>query len=451
MARAAALLLPLALAIPVLLLRQAILRLEFWARASRAVALVQAPGAGAPERLAELASMLAALEGSHRDDPLLAALGLGLALAQGNTAESSARLDRLAAGNGPLSRSLAWYRAQREGPPPEPAGQSDPLALLFDGWRLAHRGTSPALGEVLERFPAALREEPTVAWLDLIQAVGQRPRDATGIAARLDALLKASQRPTRLPHLGFGPDAFEPRLTRAADGGLAIESGPWKGELVPMREAQRRRLPDLHYGLAVAHSAAGQLYRSMTHAQLLEEHFPQEVQARGLGPRLEPLLFPRGFQEHVEAAARAEGLDPHLVYAVIREESHFRPEAVSGAGALGLMQLMPSTAQWIERERGRRDSGAPSLHDPAVNLALGAWYLRYLAEKFGDKETRWRWAMAAYNAGLKPTTAWLARWKAKGRPADILEIIDFTETRNYVKKVDASWQAYRRLYATTTP
>jgi soluble lytic murein transglycosylase len=153
------------------------------------------------------------------------------------------------------------------------------------------------------------------------------------------------------------------------------------------------------------------------------------------------MFYPFAWRAELTDAATAAGLDPHLVAAVVREESSYYPRAVSRAGARGLMQLMPGTAQPMASVRGLAFRNGALLDDPAQNLRIGARFLAGLVREFGDP----RLALAAYNAGPKRVRQW---WSAR-RTDDVeafVEQIPFDETRHYVKRVVLSWDEYRRLY-----
>jgi soluble lytic murein transglycosylase len=135
----------------------------------------------------------------------------------------------------------------------------------------------------------------------------------------------------------------------------------------------------------------------------------------------------------VRGHARNYDLDPALLAAVIEEESKFRADAKSSAGAIGLMQLQPATAKGIAVRTGGSKFVLDDLYDPELNVRYGAWYLRHLIEKY-DSE---RLALAAYNAGQQNVD----RWRARG------EGVQFPETRAYVDKVERLKDIYRRAYA----
>jgi soluble lytic murein transglycosylase len=154
-------------------------------------------------------------------------------------------------------------------------------------------------------------------------------------------------------------------------------------------------------------------------------------------------LYPLGFWEVVEEEAWANGLDPLLVSAVIRQESRFRPEAISPANAHGLMQLLPPTACDVARQGGQPEPRTDALRDVRTNVALGTRHLRELLDRYLGSTVR---ALAAYNAGAEAVAKWDARHG--DRPVDeFVELISYEETRDYVKSVLGDYQVYRTLYA----
>ncbi|MBS3957333.1 MAG: lytic transglycosylase domain-containing protein [Clostridiales bacterium] len=156
-----------------------------------------------------------------------------------------------------------------------------------------------------------------------------------------------------------------------------------------------------------------------------------------------PQWFQRVFYplDHVDAIASSAArhrVNPYLVAAVINEESGFDPQARSRAGAVGLMQLMPATADEL-RLRSIVDSGVVAtsdLTDPAVNIEYGTAYLRFLIERYHEVEI----ALAAYNAGLRNADAWAAQG------GDIRDAITFPETRHFVVRVVRAKERYEQLY-----
>ena len=143
--------------------------------------------------------------------------------------------------------------------------------------------------------------------------------------------------------------------------------------------------------------------------------------------------YPLRYKEIVKGHARNYRLEPALVAAVIYQESRFRPTVRSKTGAVGLMQLMPTTAKGIAARTGGTQFHVDDLLDPELNVRYGSWYLRYLIDRYGDEKT----ALAAYNAGQSNVDA----WRADGGG------IRFPETRHYVSRVEHLKKVYRRTYA----
>jgi soluble lytic murein transglycosylase len=146
----------------------------------------------------------------------------------------------------------------------------------------------------------------------------------------------------------------------------------------------------------------------------------------------ERLWHPLHYEDIVLGHARNYHLDPSLLAAVIYQESKFQADARSGRGAVGLMQLLPETAEGIAERTGGSQFRVSDLYDPEINVRYGAWYLRHLLDKYGSE----RLALAAYNAGQ----ANVDRWRARGLP------IQFDETRSFVDHVEHLKTTYRHAY-----
>ena len=145
----------------------------------------------------------------------------------------------------------------------------------------------------------------------------------------------------------------------------------------------------------------------------------------------------------VRAAAARYDIDPLLSLAVMREESHFSEESISAANACGLMQIIPSTGEWLAgKVFGPASFDRTLLFRPSINIELGSYYLRYLLDRFDGNVLL---ALAAYNWGEGN----LKRWLADSPPGDLdvlIESIPADETRRYVKKVLKSYALYHSLY-----
>lgn len=152
--------------------------------------------------------------------------------------------------------------------------------------------------------------------------------------------------------------------------------------------------------------------------------------------------FPVQYSGEVSEASSASGLDEALIYAVIRTESGFRPDAQSSVGACGLMQITPDTLSWVRYRLG--ESGATEtglLWEPEQNIYYGAQTLALLIDEFGGVET----ALAAYHAGWGNVTKWLAdeRYSSDG---ETLAVIPFGDTSYYVSKVLETASMYKNVY-----
>jgi soluble lytic murein transglycosylase len=148
--------------------------------------------------------------------------------------------------------------------------------------------------------------------------------------------------------------------------------------------------------------------------------------------------YPYEYRAEVEENAAHYGQDPLFVAAVIRTESRWKPGAESSAHAVGLMQIMPATGEWIAELNGW-DYERDMLKDAAYNIRSGCWYLDYLSKKFGGDMTV---VLAAYNAGENV----VKKWVAQGLFEDGVGGIPYPETRSYVGKVKDAYEKYKFLY-----
>jgi len=154
------------------------------------------------------------------------------------------------------------------------------------------------------------------------------------------------------------------------------------------------------------------------------------------------IAYPVDFDDIIKKYCSIRSLDVHFVLGLICQESYFQANAVSSAGATGLMQLVPQTARRLAPKVGLSYSAA-RLSDPDYNIALGTAYLRELLDEFGGDTIL---VLAAYNAGESRAQAWDAEF---GGETDVfIEHIPFRETRRFVKRVLQNAAAYRRLYPT---
>ncbi len=145
----------------------------------------------------------------------------------------------------------------------------------------------------------------------------------------------------------------------------------------------------------------------------------------------------------IRQQAAAKHIDPALIAAVIYAETKFDPRP-SSAGAQGLMQILPQTAEFLARRSGATTFRVSDLGTPEVNIAYGSYYLRFLLDHYGGSKML---AVAAYNGGEANVDNWVARARAHARRLTISQI-PFPETQAYVRKVLNAQGDYRRTYAT---
>lgn len=148
------------------------------------------------------------------------------------------------------------------------------------------------------------------------------------------------------------------------------------------------------------------------------------------------------YQNEILNYAEKNQIDPFLVAAVIKNESRFKPGAVSEAGAIGLMQIMPETGEWIAGQMGLSGYNVQKLYDPESNIRMGCWYLSELKHEFRGNMVL---QILAYNAGRGNTHGWIAAHGWDGEFGAISSI-PYEESRNYVAAVLHDRDEYYRLY-----
>ncbi len=157
--------------------------------------------------------------------------------------------------------------------------------------------------------------------------------------------------------------------------------------------------------------------------------------------------YPLGMMDRIVKLMNSDRLNPYLVASIIREESMYDPKAISKAGAVGLMQVMPETGRWVAGQLGLQEFQPDLLFDTDLNIKLGAWYLTHLFEQFKGNVV---FTIAAYNAGPDAVTEWIQRGDFQDMD-EFIEQIPFSETRLYVKKVLRSYYEYLCSFMPTSP
>ncbi len=150
------------------------------------------------------------------------------------------------------------------------------------------------------------------------------------------------------------------------------------------------------------------------------------------------LFYPLKFKTEVLAAAKENGVDSALIFAVIKVESEFDESAVSNKGAFGLMQITKSTADYIAKLKGEKSY---DIMDAKTNINFGTFYLKYLIDKFNNIES----AIYAYNAGEGKVREWLKN-KEYSDDGVYLQLVAYKETLEYGKKIKKTFSKYKKLY-----
>jgi soluble lytic murein transglycosylase len=243
-----------------------------------------------------------------------------------------------------------------------------------------------------------------------------------------------AQNPTE--YSSFRPPVTFGRPPRSVDRLLA--AGSKTEALRQWRRIRRSRSSTHAEALAASELAAGHGW-STDSIRWLRSAFPElgTINMSEAAENAVRAYLPLRWSEGVAAAARESGIDPWLIAGIARQESGFAAHAVSPRGAIGVLQLLPSTARLHAKAFGL--GSQPDLRDPHLNLRLGARELSALMRRFGAVEP----ALAAYNAGLTRVRGWWKRWPD---PHRFTEEIPVPETYNYVRRVVFLSEAYRQVY-----
>jgi len=349
-----------------------------------------------------------------------------------------------------------------------PAGANARVAHWRIAWTayLERRAEAAQLiEEHLRRFPRSSNTPNALYWLGRLAERAGRASDARGFYAKLSSRFPetyfALEAGKRLAALGAGPTnsvdiltlipptASRPKL----DGAIPAAGAPYVERARALRMIAFDSSAELEFRAAHAVTGAAQLLVEAAQAAFDAGRYPVAVSAaRQAYPELEArrvaegpeavwrLVYPLPYDELIRAATGRAGVDVHLVAGIIRQESTFQRDAVSRAGAVGLMQILPSTGRILSRRLRLRYSRA-RLTQPEYNLRLGTTHLADVLGRFDKLEL----ALAAYNAGPDNAAAWQAE-RAWEEMAEFVESIPFTETREYVQVVIRNAEIYRRLY-----
>jgi soluble lytic murein transglycosylase len=400
--------------------------------------------ARAAARLGRTDEAIARYGALGRERPRAAIPGLSPAAARSlpdDAAYLSAWLLFDAGRHAPAARALGRYAQQR------PASHRATDARWFEAWSLRRAGRVEDARRAFDRLARGALAPAALYWRARMETPGTaRALYRRAIAAEPGgwyALLSAS----RLSALGEEVPALLPAASAPIPDGVPDgPAAPAIGRAVQLLAAGLReealeelRAATLAPGTRAAAPALAQLAAAAGDAELPFRIAQTQLAVTGRALRWS---FPDAYADLAPRLAAEAGVDRWLLLAVMRRESSFRPDARSFAGAEGLVQLLPQTADRLVAVLGVDHARARGLEDPTASLPLGAAYLGLLQDRFQDPAA----VLAAYNAGPPPVAAW-ARARA-GLPLDeAVEELPFRETRRYVKVVLAARATYGWLWA----
>jgi peptidoglycan lytic transglycosylase len=199
------------------------------------------------------------------------------------------------------------------------------------------------------------------------------------------------------------------------------------------------REPDALVALSTMLNEVGAYHQAL---RLARARFRDQLERTGgtIAPSLWNVAYPTGLLPTIKLQG-AKGVDPYLIAAIIREESQYDVKAVSRVGAIGLMQVMPATANTVAQRVGLPAVGREDLFDQETNIRIGVRYVEQLLEQFSGNLV---YTIASYNAGPLAVGNWITQYRGQGED-EFVELIPYQETRQYVKRVLRSYREYVRL------
>ncbi len=353
---------------------------------------------------------------------------------QANPQEIDYWRGRLEEARGQRTAAVGRYIAAARHNPYHPFGRAAMDRMTGDGLEPVARGAAAqmaASGEAADLY---------AAWLLLgdTESQGRRARH------RLEQRLWADQRVIPYLRLAREPTAdwplWQASLRRPEEMLLALgifeEGAPVVLRHFPVA------VPGLAFTGSVVLAQSGETKRALYIAEIMGKRIPAEVPIQLLPTAYRRLLFPFGYSYLVLSESERFGTDPHLLAAIIREESRFDPSAFSGASARGLTQFVLPTARSVAKNIGLEPISPHDLEKPEIAITLGAAYLRELSERLDNSVPQ---AIAAYNAGEPQAELW-RRYCLSDEHVEFLTKVAFRETRGYLTKVLTSREHYRELY-----
>ncbi len=363
---------------------------------------------------------------------------------------------------------LPLYQAVYEAFPADPAAGACHWKVVFHAWMGNQANAADLLREHLRSYPA---HATAGAALYFLGRSAEREGDLGAARAAYQRLSKtlqntyyAIQARTRLRQPGIGSAAISGKAAAFLDTLPLPESQPPPSQPTAATAAriERSRLlrtaglddladSELRFGARtggqpalLAMEAAGAAETPTQAMRIMKNMTPDYL---GLPLDAAPrkfweLLFPLPYRGELLQAAGTKGLDPYFMAGLVRQESEFDPRAISHANAYGLTQVRPGTGRQYARQAGVARFTSRALFQPGANLKIGAAILRSILDQNGGKLEP---TLAAYNAGPVRAAEWLS-WNTYREPAEFVESIPFTETRDYIQAVLRNADLYKRLY-----
>lgn len=267
-------------------------------------------------------------------------------------------------------------------------------------------------------------------------------RDAVGKAAPVSYYAFLADRLPKITETGIGnengkmPTDFSSTLAlQRAQGFLSV--GLWEPAISLLGRIDVTDQPQLAVNVASLLVAAKAFLPAINIANQVVSSLPSSELPKDLAT----LLFPSDHEDSIRAEAAEAGIDPLLLFSLIKQESGYSEAAESRVGALGLMQIMPATANQVASDHQQPLPNRDDLLSGGTNVRIGARYLASLLKKFDGNLV---YALASYNAGPVKVSQWVKRWK-KLDPIEFIELIPFEETRNYVKSILRNYAFYAEL------
>ncbi|MGQ9610233.1 MAG: lytic transglycosylase domain-containing protein, partial [bacterium] len=213
-----------------------------------------------------------------------------------------------------------------------------------------------------------------------------------------------------------------------------------------------------YYYLSLCYEKLGEYHRSWSYAWRLGQMPGIKGEKDELPSQVIYRMYPSAYKEHIFQYSKMNNVDPYLVSAVILEESKYNINAKSSSGALGLMQIIPSTGKDIANKINIKNFKDEMLYDPETNIKMGTWYLRWLMDTFNEHLKKKNSGtnsensdhfkvliLGAYNGGLTRIRNWIDEYGIDDIDL-FVETIPLTEPKRYIKKVLDSYEAYKSLY-----